>query len=181
MRLLFDLDRHDYADCTHTVVRNSARAILIRDGKVAMIYSPLYDDYKFPGGGIEPGESPEAAMLRETREEAGIVVVPESVRPYGFVHRIHRGKNDPTECFVQDNFYYLCADSGERVAQKLDDYEAEEGFCLVFVDPETAIRKNRAPHRPAFDSIMHDRDARVLELLMKEGYFDRGKENPPCE
>ena len=52
MRLLFELDLHDYAECTRTFVRNSARSIIIRDGKVAMVHSLKYDYYKFPGGGI---------------------------------------------------------------------------------------------------------------------------------
>lgn len=32
--------------------------------------------WEFPGGKIEPGESPEAAAVRECEEEAGIVVTP---------------------------------------------------------------------------------------------------------
>ena len=45
MRLLFDMDLKDYDDCTHTFVRNSARSIIIRDGKLAMIHSKEYDYY----------------------------------------------------------------------------------------------------------------------------------------
>ncbi len=43
MRLLFELDLKDYADCTHSFIRNSARSIIIRDDKVAMIHSLKYD------------------------------------------------------------------------------------------------------------------------------------------
>ncbi len=88
MRLLFELDKKDHAQCTHTFTRHSARSIVIRDGRVAMIHSLKYDYYKFPGGGIEDGEEPVEAMIRETREEAGLVVVPESVKEYGYVHRV---------------------------------------------------------------------------------------------
>ena len=52
MRLLFEIDLKDYAECTHTYVRNSARSIVIKDGKIAMVHSGKYDYYKFPGGGI---------------------------------------------------------------------------------------------------------------------------------
>ena len=34
MRLLFDMDRQDYGECTHTFTRNSARSIIIRSGKI---------------------------------------------------------------------------------------------------------------------------------------------------
>ena len=82
MRLLFDMDKKDYGSCTHTFVRNSARGIIISNQKLAMIHSMKYDYYKFPGGGIEKGEDPVAAMVRETREEAGLVVRFETVKEY---------------------------------------------------------------------------------------------------
>ena len=70
MRLLFEMDQKNYERCTRRFVRDSARSIIIRDGKIAMIHSLKYDYYKFPGGGIENGEDPVEAMIRETREEA---------------------------------------------------------------------------------------------------------------
>ena len=78
MRLLFELDKGDHSLCTHDFVRPSARAILIRDGKIAMVHSLKYDYYKFPGGGIEKGEDPVQAVIRETLEEAGLTVIPGS-------------------------------------------------------------------------------------------------------
>ena len=48
MRLLFDIDLRDYDACTHSFVRNSARSIILRDGKVAMIHSLKYDYYHDP-------------------------------------------------------------------------------------------------------------------------------------
>ena len=171
MRLLFDMDLHDYDACTHSFVRNSARSIILRDGKVAMIHSLKYDYYKFPGGGIENGESPVDAMIRETREEAGLVVIPESVREYGYVHRIQKSDSDPTECFVQDNFYYLCDALDDTVSQELDNYEAKENYLLEFIDPQTAIRKNRAAANTPYNRIMFEREARVLELLIAEGHL----------
>ena len=146
MRLLFEMDKKDYEYCTHRFARNSARSIIIRDGKIAMIHSLKYDYYKFPGGGIENGENPVEAMIRETREEAGLVVKPETVKEYGYVHRIQRSDMDSSECFVQDNYYYLCK-----------------------AEPE--IQKNRSVGASPYNPMMFEREARVLELLMSEGYF----------
>ncbi len=58
MRLLFELNKHDYENCTHSFVRNSAKSIIISNKKIAMIHSMKYDYYKFPDGGIESGEDP---------------------------------------------------------------------------------------------------------------------------
>ena len=169
MRLLFEMDKKDYAQCTHTFTRNSARSIIIRDGRVAMIHSLQYDYYKFPGGGIENGERPVDAMIRETREEAGLAVIPESVREYGYVHRIQRSDKDASECFVQDNFYYLCEAADQPVPQQLDDYEALESFRLEYVEPHAAIRRNRSVKTGPYNRAMFEREACVLETLIAEG------------
>ena len=171
MRFLFEIDKNDYVNCTHSHVRDSARSIILRGRKVAMIHSLKYDYYKFPGGGIEKGEAPVKAMIRETREEAGLVVKPETVKEYGYVHRIQKSDSDETECFVQDNYYYLCEAEECVVSQDLDAYESEESYTLEFVDPETAIRKNRSTAQTPYDPVMFEREARVLELLMAEGLF----------
>ena len=49
MRLLFEMDKKDYSGCTKTFTRNSARGIIIKNGKIAMIHSQKYDYYKLPG------------------------------------------------------------------------------------------------------------------------------------
>ena len=169
MRLLFEMDKKDYSGCTHCFMRDSARSIIIRNSKIAMIHSLKYDYYKFPGGGIEPGESVTDALIRETAEESGLTVVPDSIREYGYVHRIQKSTVKEDEYFVQDNYYYLC-DVEERVnPQKLDDYESDEQFILEYVKPETAILSNRTKGHGPKDPVMLEREARVLEMLCSEG------------
>ena len=175
MRLLFEIDKQDYGECAQTFRRDSARSIIIRNGKIAMIHSQKYDYYKFPGGGIENGENPIEAMIRETREEAGLRVIPESVKEYGYVHRIQKSDYNPTECFVQDNYYYLCEALGGLVSQSLDDYEAKESFQLEFIEPALAIEKNRRVKDSPYHRTMFEREARVLELLLSEGLTDSHK------
>ena len=172
MRMLFEMDKKDYGGCDHSFVRDSARSIIIRDGKIAMVHSLKYDYYKFPGGGIENGENPVDAMIRETREEAGLEVIPETVKEYGMVHRIQKSDSDDTECFVQDNYYYLCEAGETPVSQDLDEYEAKESYRLEYVDPETAIRKNRSVKDSPYNGLMFEREARILELLQSEGLLD---------
>ena len=138
-----------------------------------MVHSTKYDDYKFPGGGIEKDESAERAMIRETQEETGLVVIPETVKEYGYVHRIQKSDRADEDYFVQDNFYFIC-DVEETVrAQRLDDYEEEEKFTLEYVDPDKAIHVNRNINHGTKDQNIIEREAKVLEILKEEGYFSR--------
>ena len=169
MRLLFEMDKKDYGKCTHAFVRNSARSIIIVNNKIAMIHSLKYDYYKLPGGGIESGEDPINAMIRETREESGLIIKPETIKEYGYVHRIQKSDSDKMECFIQDNYYYLCEVEEDMVEQSLDEYELSETYTLEFVDPKTAISKNRSATNTPYNQAMFEREIKVLELLISEG------------
>ena len=172
MRILFDMDARDYDPGGRAFVRPSVRGIIIREGKVAMVHSRLYDYYKLPGGGMEPGESQLRTLLREVREEAGLQVLPQSVREYGLVPR--REKSDRVKeygYFVQDNFHYLCEAAEAVTDQQLDAYEQREHFTLEWVDPRHAILVNRTRAHGPKNPRMLEREARVLECLLEEGYF----------
>ncbi len=49
----------------------AAGGILVRDGRVAIVHRPRYDDWTLPKGKLEPGEESEQAALREVWEETG--------------------------------------------------------------------------------------------------------------
>jgi 8-oxo-dGTP diphosphatase len=50
----------------------AAGGVLVRDGRVALVHRPKYDDWSLPKGKLEPSESSEDAAVREVREETGI-------------------------------------------------------------------------------------------------------------
>jgi 8-oxo-dGTP diphosphatase len=54
-----------------TVVR-AAGGLVVRDGKVLLVHRPKYDDWSFPKGKCEDGESDESCALREVEEETGL-------------------------------------------------------------------------------------------------------------
>lgn len=52
--------------------RDRSQAVVCRDGKILMVQHFLFNRYFYslPGGGIEDGETPAEAALRELKEEA---------------------------------------------------------------------------------------------------------------
>ena len=171
MRLLFNMDANDYDKNGRAFVRHSARCITIQNGRVAMVHSLKYDYYKFPGGGIEENETKVQALIRETEEEAGLVIIPESIREFGYVHRVEKSDHMDADYFVQDNFYYLCEVQKVKTSQKLDDYEADEHFTLEWVEADKAIVINRTVDHGPKEQNMLEREARVLEILKAEGHL----------
>ncbi len=172
MRKLFDLDRKDYDEKGPIHCRHSVRGIIIRNGKIAMDYVQKHGCYKFPGGGSEGDETKIETLIREVREEAGLVVKPETVRPYGIVTRSQLSRIGDRYC--QDNFYYLCDVEDRMVPQELTQSESESGYKLEFVDPYEAIRISRASDycKNRFIGVQIERETRVLEKLIEEGYFN---------
>ncbi len=172
MRTLFEMDTRDYDPNGKAFVRPSVRGIILRNGTVAMVHSIKYDYYKFPGGGMEDEESQTQTLIREVKEESGLVVLPDTIREYGNVSR--KQKSDRIgeyEIFIQDNYYYLCDAAADVGKQALDDYENEEHFTLEWVKPEHAIAINRTRDHGPKEQMMLEREARVLEMLIQENYF----------
>ena len=50
----------------------AAGGVLVRDGRVAVVHRPKYDDWTLPKGKLDPGESFDEAALREVEEETGL-------------------------------------------------------------------------------------------------------------
>lgn len=171
MRELFTIDKKNYIENGTIGKRPSVRGIIIRGNTIAMMHSLKYDYYKLPGGGIEEGESLEETLIREVKEESGLVVKESSIKEFGMVRRIEKGMIE--DIFIQENYYFLCEAEEKLEEQNLDDYESDERFTLEFVTVEQVLDvNNNHDHGEKVNAQtfrgMLDRENIVLQFVEKE-------------
>jgi len=71
----------------------AACALIDADGRVLIAKRPQGKDlaglWEFPGGKVEEGETPEACLIRELREELGIEVTQACLAPFVFTSHVY--------------------------------------------------------------------------------------------
>ncbi|NTS32238.1 8-oxo-dGTP diphosphatase [Phyllobacterium sp. YR620] len=73
---------------SHPILLVTACALVDADGRVLLTQRPegksLAGLWEFPGGKVDPGETPEESLIRELHEELGITVKPACLAPLTF-------------------------------------------------------------------------------------------------
>jgi 8-oxo-dGTP pyrophosphatase MutT (NUDIX family) len=168
MSLLTTLHRADGVDVHgKTIHRIAVRAVIQRGENLLMILSANVGDYKFPGGGVQAGETHEQALRREVREECG-TELSHFGEEIGSVVEYKQSKDEGFETFKMTSHYYRCEVTDGFGAQNLDGYEKDLGFRPVWISIEEAVRQNKslleADKRPGW----LQREIFVLEFLQNK-------------
>ncbi len=120
---------------TQYELRKSARAILLNEqGGVATQYLTKYNYHKLPGGGVDPGETVEEALVREVKEEVGCDCLIE--RPVGMVIE-YRNKY----MMVHISYGFVARVQGAVGTPALEPGEIEEGQQTLWLSPATVLEK----------------------------------------
>ncbi|SRR3989344_3254 len=112
--------------------RKAVRAVVFdKESKVALIYSGKYHHHKLPGGGVEEGESIEAAVRRELLEEIGCTVG--NIKELGIVEE-YRNRVE-----LHQISYCYTAYALEKGVPKLEAEEVAEGYVTKWFNLDAAI------------------------------------------
>ena len=124
------------------VERTAVRGVLFR-GQALLLLASRHGDYKFPGGGVEPGESFEAALQREFREECGYdgVLVGTEL---GTTREEVPAVEAAYDVFGMTSHYFECSGGAPGGEQLLEGYEAELELTPCWVTVDDALAANRA-------------------------------------
>ncbi len=151
-----------------TISREAVRTIVMDGNRLLMIYSLKNNEYKFPGGGIEPGETDEDALGRETREETGRLIT-KIKGGFGQAVEYDLPMEYEYDVFKLVSRYYQCEIGPQTLPQQFDDYEVSLGFKPVWVDIINALSNNTGLIRSGVPlPRWTKRDTFVLSLLQDE-------------
>jgi 8-oxo-dGTP pyrophosphatase MutT (NUDIX family) len=98
-------------------------------GRVLLVQNSYKSQLSMPGGGFHRGESPAQAGARELREEAGVHLTPEALRPA--FETVGRDE------YKDDHVHFLEVDVDSEPALTVDDREV---LWAAFIDLDTALR-----------------------------------------
>ena len=112
-------------------------------------------------------ESKIDTLIRETLEETGLSIVPESIKEYGYTCEKRKGTYDFDEIFIQNSYYYTANVTDTISELSLDKYEKILGYHLEFVPLEIAYEANKTIGKNYHSSFIL-REAKVLEILINE-------------
>lgn len=163
----FYFDDKNYNEAKNTLYRRAVRAIILQSGKIAMIRSKKYGEYKFPGGGVLPQEDLKVALVREVEEETGLGIVFDSIS--GYLKAVEKRKDLFSDAiFHQTSYYYLCEVKEGLGKTNLSGYEIEYGYELVWVLVEEAYQNNVDLLKYNDKIGWIQRETEILKYLMQE-------------
>ena len=143
--------------------RIAARAIICSNDKVLLIHSKFYNDYTFPGGGVESNESDFDALVRECHEEAGALI--SEIKP--FCITVEKCEIDADTYLEHESHFYLCKKIGD-CSLELEDYEVKLGYEPVWLSIDEAIKYNETKKNSLkgtdYSGVL-ERELRVLYYL----------------
>ena len=163
MQKIVVMDAQNYDPNLSEIYRVAVRGIIFVKGKLLLIQSN-FGEVKFPGGGKEGDESDYETLIRETLEETGYHVIPESIREFGEVEEKRLSTHEDM-IWHQINRYYFCDIDDIQEECHYTANEQKHGFHQVWFSVEEAIRINEEMMTREGKKAWNQREYNVLKLL----------------
>lgn len=109
----------------------AALRLLDPSGRILLVRKRQTTMFMQPGGKLEPGESPEAAVLREVHEELDLRLAPENVE---FLGRWDGPAANEEDTEIVAYLFGATTNQAPRIQAEIEE--------MMWLDPEDAIRRN---------------------------------------
>lgn len=163
MKLIALFDEKNYKQRSG-IIREVVRVIIVKNKRIALVKSLKENHYKFPGGGIEDGESHINTLTRETKEEIGLIIKLNSVKECDFIHEVRKSIYSD-DAFEQKSYYYFAEVEDEVTSQELSERELDLQYVLEWVVPVVAYNLDKNLGKEYNNKFLL-RESSVLDLII---------------
>ena len=152
----------DINDIDEEVVRVKA---LIINSKNEILLGYFDNNYQFPGGHLEKGENTEECLIREIKEETGMIIKKEELKPFMIINHLSKNYFNSGKNRCNKMVYYVIK-TDQEINLNNTNYTKEEkegGYTLYYV-PLKNIEDLLIDHSnsyPKFKAIAYE----MLEVL----------------
>lgn len=102
-----------------------SRALVLNAEGQVLLVQHTYDTYWYlPGGGVNKGESAKAAVIRELKEEVGLIVAEDEPLLFGIYYHTYLGVNDYPIIYIVKNYSSIASHSHEIAQMEWFHYDA---------------------------------------------------------
>lgn len=149
--------------------RIAARGIVLDNEEILMIFTQRYNDYSFPGGGVDEGEDIKDGLIRELQEETGAKNI-EILNDFGIYEEIRPTHYKGFDIVHMISHFFVCNTDKELGEPNPEDYEIKNGSAPVWVNIHEALAHNKKVIESKNNSIglSINRETAVLELIIEE-------------
>jgi len=152
----------------HCLRRQAARGIVTREEQILLLFTERYNDFSFPGGGIDPGEDPIKGLERELAEETGARGI--QVGKYvGFIEEYRPHWKPEYDLMHMTSHFYHCEIAAQLAEVQMESYEIANGMRPIWIPVQEALSHNRAvmARREKTMGLSIQRETFMLESLAK--------------
>jgi 8-oxo-dGTP pyrophosphatase MutT (NUDIX family) len=144
MRLIREMIHPELESLAGRILRRqAARGIVLREEQILLLYTERYNDFSFPGGGIDEGEDLATGLERELAEETGA----RDIRihgHFGYIEEFRPHWNPEFDLMHMTSHFYHCDVAPELAEVRMEHYEVANGMRPLWVSVEDALRHNKA-------------------------------------
>ena len=148
--------------------RQAVRGVVLDGEYILLLYTRRYDDYSFPGGGLDAGETAEQGLVREMQEETGATGV-RIGRYLGYGDEYRPPHKPGYDALFMRSHFYLCQADRVLGYATPDSYEVTNGMVPKWLNIHDAIRHNASvlAGKPANMGLSIGRETLMLKYVVE--------------
>lgn len=142
--------------------RLAARAIVQRNEQILLLFTERYNDFSFPGGGLDEGENVIAGLKRELEEETGAREVKVG-QYFGYVEEYRPYQKPQYDVMHMTSHFYRCEIARQLESARMEMHEIANGMRPMWVNLADAISHNEA--------VMHRQERSMGQSIQRETFM----------